>query len=176
MEVEIEALSATDLGVLRLRYRQLNRKTAPAHVPRWLLMQIVAYRIQALAHSDLDPETLRYLERVACDQRKARAEGPRGKNASGGRSKPAGALIAPVPTRLRPGTQLVREHGNELHRVIVLEQGFSWNGASFTSLSEIARKITGTNWNGPAFFGLRPKRMPSRVSADHDLSPGAGAP
>jgi hypothetical protein len=164
-----------DLEALRLRYRQLHRKAAPAHLPRWLLIRVVAYRLQALAQGDLEPETLRYLDRVARDQQKGRAEGARGKVASGGRSRPAGAVIAPVPTRLRPGTQLVREHGGELHRVIVLEQGFSWNGAAFTSLSQIARKITGTNWNGPAFFGLRPNRTPSRASAGHDLSPRAGA-
>jgi hypothetical protein len=70
MEVEIEALSGMDLVALRLRYRQLHRKPAPAHVPRWLLIRIVACRMQALVHGDLDPDTLRYLGRVARDQRK----------------------------------------------------------------------------------------------------------
>jgi len=37
----------------------------------------------------------------------------------------------------------------------VLDQGFRWNGGNYASLSEIARTITGTRWNGPAFFGLR---------------------
>jgi hypothetical protein len=176
MAAELEALSGMGLEALRLHYRQLHRKTAPAHLPRWLLMRVVAYRLQALAHGDLDLKTLRYLDRVARDQQKGGREGPRGKNTPAGRSGSAGTIIAPVPTRLRPGTQLVREHGGELHRVIVLEQGFSWNGRAFTSLSEIARKITDTNWNGPAFFGLRPKRTLSRVSDGHGLSPEGGAP
>jgi hypothetical protein len=74
--------------------------------------------------------------------------------------------VPPVPDprrgRLRPGTFLEREHGGALHRVTVLENGFSWQGKAFQSLSEVARAITGTNWNGPRFFGLRDKDAPTR--------------
>ena len=67
--------------------------------------------------------------------------------------------IPPVPDKrsLKPGTILAREHDRELHRVMVLDNGFAWNGATYRSLSEVARAITGTNWNGPRFFGLRDK-------------------
>ena len=37
----------------------------------------------------------------------------------------------------------------------MLESGFAWNGGTYESLSKVARAITGTNWNGPRFFGLR---------------------
>ncbi|WP_281411524.1 DUF2924 domain-containing protein [Enterovirga aerilata] len=57
----------------------------------------------------------------------------------------------------KPGTLLVREWEGTLHRVMVLEEGYAWNGQSFESLSKAARAITGTNWNGPRFFGLRQK-------------------
>jgi hypothetical protein len=40
---------------------------------------------------------------------------------------------------------------------MVLEEGFTWNGGSYKSLSKVARAITGTRWNGPRFFGLREK-------------------
>jgi hypothetical protein len=50
---------------------------------------------------------------------------------------------------------LVREHGAELHRVTVMSAGYEWQGQTFKSLSEVARAITGTRWNGPRFFGLR---------------------
>ena len=56
---------------------------------------------------------------------------------------------------LRPGCVLVREHEGILHEVTVTADGFAWNGRCFGSLSEVARAITGTNWNGPRFFGLR---------------------
>ena len=51
---------------------------------------------------------------------------------------------------MKPGTLLVREWDGSLQRVMVLEQGFAWNGATYESLSRVARAITGTNWNAPA--------------------------
>jgi hypothetical protein len=54
-----------------------------------------------------------------------------------------------------PGTVLVREWDRKSHRVMVMPDGFAWNGETFDSLSEIAFAITGTKWNGPRFFGLR---------------------
>ncbi len=50
---------------------------------------------------------------------------------------------------------LVREWKGKLERVTVLEKGFGWNGKSYASLSQIAKAITGTAWNGHRFFGLR---------------------
>ena len=44
------------------------------------------------------------------------------------------------------------------HRVLVLDEGFSWNSERYSSLSQIALRITGTRWSGPRFFGLRPSR------------------
>jgi hypothetical protein len=38
---------------------------------------------------------------------------------------------------------------------MILEQGFAWDGQTFGSLSQIAKAMTGTNWNGHRFFGLR---------------------
>jgi len=66
----------------------------------------------------------------------------------------------PVPSindvgQLKPGTLLVREWQGRLHRVMVLADGFSWNGKTLGSLSEVARAITGTRWNGWLFFGLK---------------------
>ena len=42
----------------------------------------------------------------------------------------------------------------------MLEHGFKWNGATYRSLSAIARAITGTKWNGHVFFGLKPRQSP----------------
>ena len=50
---------------------------------------------------------------------------------------------------------LVREWKGKLERVMILEDGFAWNGQTFGSLSQIARAMTGTNWNGHRFFRLR---------------------
>ena len=87
-------------------------------------------------HGDLDTASVRALDRLA--------------KAGSDRSAPL-----PQASSVRPGTLLVREWDGVLHRVMALEQGFAWNGTSYRSLSEVARAITGTRWNGPRFFGLR---------------------
>jgi hypothetical protein len=48
-----------------------------------------------------------------------------------------------------------------LERVMILEEGFAWNGQTFGSLSQIAKAMTGTNWNGHRFFGLRQGKTPA---------------
>ena len=59
---------------------------------------------------------------------------------------------------LKAGALLVREWNGALQRVTVLERGFAWNGKTYGSLSQIAKAMTGTSWNGHRFFGLRPAR------------------
>jgi Protein of unknown function (DUF2924) len=81
----------------------------------------------------LDPETTRHLASLARGNR-SRADRPR---------------------RLKTGTVLVREYQGERHTVTVVANGFVWREATYASLSIIARAITGTNRNGPRFFGLR---------------------
>jgi len=55
---------------------------------------------------------------------------------------------------LRPGGRLIREWNGVTHAVDVIEGGFLWDGQRHSSLSAIARAITGTRWSGPRFFGL----------------------
>ena len=152
---EIARLGALDLDALRLRWRKLFRASAPPHLPRSLLLRIIAYRIQANAYGDLDRATLRFLDKIAREQEARRASGEKRRGVP---------PIPPVDQRrsLKPGTELVREHAGTLHRVVVVTDGFSWKGATYRSLSEVARAITGTNWNGPRFFGLRDKTKPAR--------------
>ena len=66
---------------------------------------------------------------------------------------------------LTPGTVLVREWDRQWHRVMVLTDGFAWNGQSYDSLTKVAFAITGTRWNGPRFFGLRGKQAPPASEA-----------
>jgi hypothetical protein len=67
---------------------------------------------------------------------------------------------------LKAGALLVREWKGRLERVMILEEGFAWNGQTFGSLSQIAKAITGTNWNGHRFFGLRQGKTPATVGKD----------
>ena len=61
----------------------------------------------------------------------------------------------PSPESLRPGSRLIRVWRAEQHEVEVTDTGYLWRGQSWGSLSSVAREITGTRRNGPAFFGLR---------------------
>jgi hypothetical protein len=70
---------------------------------------------------------------------------------------------------LATGTRLVREWQGRTYEVIALEDGFSWRDTHYRSLSAIARKITGTPWSGPLFFGLKQ----NGAKSGHSL-PGAG--
>jgi hypothetical protein len=119
--------------------------SAPAHLPRWLLLRVLAYRIQVAALGNLDKATQRLL---------------RSSKGEGGLASPG----VPFETRrpatregisLKLGALLVREWKGKPERVMVLENGFTWNGETYRSLSQIAKAMTGTNWNGHRFFGLR---------------------
>ena len=61
---------------------------------------------------------------------------------------------ASMPSRLQPGTRLVREWNGRTHVVEVVDKGFIWEGDRHRSLSAIARAITGARWSGPRFFGV----------------------
>jgi len=69
------------------------------------------------------------------------------------------ANAVPGSVRIKPGTQMIRQWQNTTHTVTALAEGFEWNGGTYKSLSAIANAITGTNWNGFVFFGI--KRAPS---------------
>ena len=69
-----------------------------------------------------------------------------------------------MKTRLSPGTVLTREWKGQIHRVTVETKGFSYEGMTFSSLSEIAREITGTRWSGPRLFGLE-EGLPARKAS-----------
>ncbi|WP_408951449.1 DUF2924 domain-containing protein [Lysobacter sp. Hz 25] len=73
------------------------------------------------------------------------------------------------PVRAAPllGTVLTRVHNGHIHRVVVLAGGlFEYQGQQFSSLSKVAREITGTRWSGPAFFGLRNQASKKGVGND----------
>ncbi|QDW41847.1 DUF2924 domain-containing protein [Bradyrhizobium sp. KBS0727] len=100
----------------------------------------MAQRIQEKAYGGLPAATRRLLEQLV-------------KSAV---AKPNGRLES--PRRIKPGAELVRTWNRKTYRVAVLQSGFGYDGKTFDTLSEIATKITGTRWNGPRFFGLRPSQ------------------
>jgi len=106
---------------------------------------MLAYRLQAEAMGDLDAETVRFLKQVDLAPSKQAAV-------------PLMQAFERRTRDLSPGTVLTREWSGQHHRVMVLDGGFVWEGRTYSSLSEVAKVITGTKWNGPRFFGLRDKK------------------
>ena len=139
-----------DLKGLRARWQSVFQRPPPLHLPRHLLFAVLAFRNQADRHGDLDHETRKFLDRTNANQ-SGLADGL--KNLDRKR------------TELTPGTVLVREWDQQSHRVMVLADGFAWNGQTYDSLTKVAFAITGTRWNGPRFFGLRDRHAPPTSEA-----------
>jgi hypothetical protein len=145
VEDEIAHLRGLDLKGLRARWQSVLQRPAPGHLPRHLLFAIIAYRIQADRFGDLDHETRQLLDRTGAKE-------------SGTAMSARLVSFDQKRTELTPGTVLVREWDRRSQRVMVMSDGFAWNGQTYDSLSKVAFAITGTSWNGPRFFGLRDKK------------------
>ena len=150
IEEEIALLRALDLKGLRTHWQNEFGRAAPEHLTRYLLLGILAYRIQADRLGDLDAETRKVLARAIGQEDRPSA-------VSKGLAELDQRRFSPPP-----GTVLVREWDRKPHRVMVLPNGFAWNDKTFDSLSQVAFAITGTKWNGPRFFGLRDRRPQPR--------------
>ncbi len=125
---EVRALARLDLAGLRAEWRRLIGPPPALRSPE-LLRWMLGWKIQAAAFGGLDVETRRRLRR---------------------RSSTRAPVAAPTP-----GTRLSREWKGVAHEVEVLADGYVHAGSCYRSLSQVARAITGSRWNGPRFFGLR---------------------
>jgi len=135
------------LPELREEWRRLNKADASRHLSRELLVRAVAYRLQELALGGLRPEPQRRLRQIAMEL------------------KQTGAARTRPRLQLPAGTRLMREWRGRRYEVVVLDDGFSWQGIHYRSLSAVARTITGTAWSGPLFFGLKPNRSAGVLSS-----------
>jgi hypothetical protein len=133
IEAEIDRIRSLGLDELRSLWRATFRTAPPPGFTKDLIARFLCWHIQEQTFGGLDPQTAKHL-----------ASFTRGTRSPEDR-----------PRRLKPGTVLVREYQGERHTVTVVANGFVWREATYASLSTIARAITGTNWNGPRFFGLR---------------------
>ena len=143
----LSRLPELDLSALRQQWRALYKTDASPHLSRDLLLRAVAYRIQEVAFGGLRPERQRQLRQIAQ------------------RFNQTGEIRQRPRLELKSGTRLVREWRGRTHEVLVLDDGFSWQGTHYRSLSAVARKITGTRWSGPLFFGLKQNRPATRWSS-----------
>ena len=129
-EVETEVERLMLLGLPGLREAWPRRFGAPPKIrSAELLRRLLAWKLQEEAYGGLDAETRKAL------------------------GKKAVVLRGP---QLGAGARLVREWKGERHEVeVVDDQTVVYRDETYASLSEVARAITGSRWNGPRFFGLR---------------------
>ena len=157
IEARLSELEALDLPMLREEWRKHLRREPP-RLSRDLTLRALAYAIQEEAFGGLSRQAAKRLQGSIADH----GEGP---------SAPSRA------SRLSAGARLVREWRGRTHTVEVFDQGFLYEGVTYKSLSEVARRITGAHWSGPRFFGLSKRQI--AVNSSYSAPPagaGAGAP
>jgi hypothetical protein len=137
IETEIARVRSLSGHALRRRWQSVFGRSPSEHLTADLLRRMIAARIQEQAFGTLDRGTLKLLDGLA------RRDGSR----TGERN-------------LKIGTVLVRDYQGRRHTVTVAPEGYVWEGQPYSSLSAIARAITGTAWSGPRFFALKPPGPP----------------
>jgi hypothetical protein len=135
---QLAALKTAPVAELKRKWRDLFDREPPPYNRRFLESRL-AYRIQELAYGGLSDEALERLDAIADELE--------GKSSKSRRTA--------APARPIAGTRLIREWQGKEHCVTVRRDDFEYRGRPYKSLSAIARHITGTQWNGLVFFGLK---------------------
>ncbi len=139
----LQALPDMAYEDLVAEWLRLYRSQPPKRVSRSLLLLGVAWKLQEAALGELQRATRRRIAEMSVS------------------IETTGSIALPRSTTVRPGARLVREWRGETHEVLVVEAGYEWRGRTWSSLSVIAREITGTRWSGPRFFGLEKAASPA---------------
>jgi hypothetical protein len=147
-EQEIGQVADLTRDDLAASWQKMFGALPPKGVKRGILERAYAYRLQARCFGGLKPATRKKLLAMTAEGKAIRAGGPE----PGNQSVLAGQRRNGIT--LEAGTRLIREWNGIIHQVEVVEGGFVWNDRTMSSLSAVARAITGTNWSGPRFFGL----------------------
>jgi hypothetical protein len=154
--MEVESLRRATLAALREKYREVFREeTRSRH--REHLFRRIGWRLQALAEGNLSERARGRAQQIArdADLRKVAprdfftVSGERVEITRGHRNRREQDSRLPLP-----GTMLSRKWKGRAILVEVLAKGFQCENRHYSSLSAIAMAITGTRWNGLAFFGL----------------------
>ena len=135
---QLAALPEKTLPKLKQLWRELYDREPPSYNKPFLIKRL-GYRIQELAYGGLSARAEAKLN-VLIEEEDRRVKG-----------------LPSLRKGDRPiaGTRLIRQWQGVEHCVIVLDDGFEYQGARYRSLSAVARAIAGTRWNGWVFFGVR---------------------
>lgn len=149
---QVAGLETLSMEQLREQWRMLFGSEPPVYSSSFMKKRL-AYRLQEIAFGGLSEE--------AKDKMKVILE-ENGYDKRGGKrvKKPSAKSNMPII-----GTRLIREWNGKRYEVIVVKGGFDYAGRKYKSLTSITKAITGTHWNGPAFFGLRSSGKSKSVEA-----------
>lgn len=139
LAMDLMALAKASIDDLRKRYVEIFRCQPPQSFGPDLLRKSIAQEIQCRAHGAIPrsvEDQLRALSRHRQQSTHGRID---------------------VARKINVGSEFARTWKGKMHRVVVLAHGYAYAGKTYRSLSEIARSIAGSRWNGPRFFGLRGK-------------------
>lgn len=142
LDAKLDALAAMSPAQLRGEWKTLSGEDLP-NTPASLVSHLIAYRLQEKQFGKLPLQIERQLDRMTDDR------------GWGARDSEGAADSAEPRAPIRLGTRFIREWNGKTISVTAVEGGFDWNGDTYRSLSEIARKVTGAHWSGPRFFGLK---------------------
>jgi hypothetical protein len=140
IEKRLDSLHRMSKGELSELWRTLLGVAPPQQIRRELQIRILAYKLQEQAFGGLKPSTRRRLREIARTLER----------------DPKAAISNARP--VKPGTRLIRQWQGKTYQVTVGNSDYEYDNKRYTSLSEIARLITGTRWSGPLFFGLKGNR------------------
>jgi hypothetical protein len=141
----LAALATMSPAQLRAEWRRVHRAEPPPLTPE-LLLRSIGYRLQERVHGGLSPKTVRAIRRLAEQA-----------------TPKTGDSIGKV--NVKAGTRLVRNWNGTTFSVLVTDDGFMLGDQQFTSLSHVARAITGAHWSGPRFFGVKPATTTTGAAA-----------
>jgi hypothetical protein len=149
---EVARLERMSVSQLATRFEEVLGESSRSRNKRYLLRRI-AWRLQANAEGGLSERARKRAEELALDA-EIRVTRPRA--ASVPASPPAAQIVAEHDPRLPPpGSWLERKYKGAEIRVLVVADGFEYEGQRYRSLSAIAKTITGSHINGFKFFRLR---------------------
>lgn len=142
---QIADLNNLSHGDLQALWCTLYGKEPTATNRRYLIKRL-AYRIQELAYGGLSERAYKMMDDIldthGFDEYGGKSDARRREQ-----KRKEGIPVA--------GTRLIREWNGRAYEVIVTHGGFEYEGRLFRSLTAITKAITGTHWNGRAFFGLK---------------------
>lgn len=149
--LQLAELQGMGLGELRAKHVELFGEEAKSkNLP--FLRKRLAFRLQERVHGGLNPEARTKIEELAPQNLPTVKKSPRRASKQAPVEDPQAKQDPRLPP---PGTMIRREHRGVVHEVEVKGQAFYYRGKGYRSLSAIAKEISGTAWNGFAFFGLK---------------------